>query len=831
MKHIFALLLLTFTLFANIPTYDAMGNLLSTTDKEGHTTTSKTYDAAGRVISTTDQRGNTTTYEYDAVGNKIAQTDPLGNKTTYTYDPQGNLLSVTDALGHTTRYEYNALNQRVKTIYPDGSITTQSMNISGLPASKTDEAGHTTQYGYDTNATTLPKLSGVTLPNGATTTYTYDAQGHKITQSDALAHTTSWSYEPTGEISSQTLPRGETKTYTYSPKGLVVQSTDFAGKAQTFVYNRYKQLVRIEYSDGHTLTYAYTPSGRIHTLADSLSGTITNTYDSMGRLKTRSNAQGETITYTYDEAGNITEIETPSQTITKTYDALNRLKSVTDDQGTTTYAYDAIGRQTKVTYPNGMTTEYTYDSRNRVTNIVHKKSDGTILQSFAYTYDAVGNRTQVVENTGRTVTYTYNEVNQLTKEIVSNDPNGNNTTTTFTYDDVGNLVTKTIDGISESYTYNANDQLTAKGSVTYTYDPNGNLIDDDTNSYEYDSKNRLVKVTTPTQTIEYTYDAEDHRIAKIVEGSTTTYLIDTNTPFAQVITESKENGTEVHYTYGNGLLSDGSHTFLTDALGSTRGLVDNSEQLTDSYSYTPYGTLSSHEGTSENSFLFTGEQLDSETGNYYLRARYYDPAISRFLSRDTYDGKLNDPLSQNHYLYAGGNPVMYVDPSGHFFGGFAGSLGLMTSISSLATSGLISLGVTGGIMFQLRANKQYYINVRYGSGHGYVHASSIHGVSGYQYDFVYRMDYALAAEMGVPVLGYIKKTSTRNFFNSSFVKLSKLQFEAWELAIFKIFPKAPDKDRYSRRHMIYWKPIFNCYGYAYYAYVQGIVAMLTIPSI
>ena len=158
-------------------------------------------------------------------------------------------------------------------------------------------------------------------------------------------------------------------------------------------------------------------------------------------------------------------------------------------------------------------------------------------------------------------------------------------------------------------------------------------------------------------------------------------------------------------TYGNDLIGNGSHTFLTDALGSTRGLVDNSGQLTDSYSYTPYGTLSSHKGTSESSFLFTGEQWDSETDNYYLRARYYSPITARFLSRDTYDGKLNDPLSQNHYLYAGGNPVMYVDPSGHFFGGFAGSLGLMTSISSLATSGLISLGVTGGIMFQLRANK------------------------------------------------------------------------------------------------------------------------------
>ena len=104
---------------------------------------------------------------------------------------------------------------------------------------------------------------------------------------------------------------------------------------------------------------------------------------------------------------------------------------------------------------------------------------------------------------------------------------------------------------------------------------------------------------------------------------------------------------------------------MTDALGSTRGLVDSSEALTDSYTYTPYGKLSSHDGTSENSFLFTGEQLDSETEDYYLRARYYSPSSSRFLSRDSYDGTMNSPVTQNHYLYAGANPSMFVDPSGH----------------------------------------------------------------------------------------------------------------------------------------------------------------------
>ena len=424
-----------------------------------------------------------------------------------------------------------------------------------------------------------------------------------------------------------------------------------------------------------------------------------------------------------------------------TYDALNRLKTVTDSQGTTTYDYDAIGRQTKVTFSNGLTTEYSYDSRNRITNITHKKSDGTVLQSFAYTLDAVGNRTQIVEHSGRTVDYEYNSVNQLTKEVVSNDPNGNNTTTTFTYDAAGNLITKTIDGISESYSYNENDQLTTKGSVTYAYDANGNLVDDGTNSYEYDDKNRLVKVTTPTDSIEYSYDANDNRIAKTTNNGTTTYLIDANTPFAQVVTESRENGTEIHYTYGNDLLSDGTHSFLTDALGSTRGLVDESEVLTDSYAYTPYGELVNHDGSSENSFLFTGEQLDEETQDYYLRARYYSPSSSRFLSRDTYDGTMNSPVTQNHYLYAGSNPSMFVDPSGHFFS----MAGLTNSISIMGTLGRIRSGISlfarrGGARSLKYWNVYLYTTTSFGllKGksliHSYMYIGKRRGPVGFRYD-------------------------------------------------------------------------------------------------
>ena len=99
-----------------------------------------------------------------------------------------------------------------------------------------------------------------------------------------------------------------------------------------------------------------------------------------------------------------------------------------------------------------------------------------------------------------------------------------------------------------------------------------------------------------------------------------------------------------------------------------------------------YGTLLRHTGSSDAPFLFTGEQYDPEAGLYYLRARYYSPELSRFLTRDTYEGTLTDPITQNPYAYANDNPLRYVDPSGH----------TATSTGEVAYASEID-GILGGI--------------------------------------------------------------------------------------------------------------------------------------
>jgi len=120
------------------------------------------------------------------------------------------------------------------------------------------------------------------------------------------------------------------------------------------------------------------------------------------------------------------------------------------------------------------------------------------------------------------------------------------------------------------------------------------------------------------------------------------------------------------YLYGNGRIAQAGSTteyFLGDALGSVRQLADSASVVTLTQSYAPYGETVSSVGTGASVYQFTGESRDAN-GLTYLRARYYNSGNGRFLSRDTWNGDYNRPLSLNRWNYVEGNPVNRVDPSG-----------------------------------------------------------------------------------------------------------------------------------------------------------------------
>ncbi|GAB4190188.1 MAG: hypothetical protein Tsb002_17920 [Wenzhouxiangellaceae bacterium] len=265
---------------------------------------------------------------------------------------------------------------------------------------------------------------------------------------------------------------------------------------------------------------------------------------------------------------------------------------------------------------------------------------------------------------------------QLTYETITDLLNGNYSAH-YVYDAVGNRTSSTIDGVTVSYSYDANDRLISNGAWQYEYDANGNTLREhagaDEKVYSYNRANRLIAATVTingvSETKAFEYDNAGIRVSsRDNSNNLTEYLIDRNRDYAQVIIEDAPSGITA-YSYGDDLLSQNRAGAVSyyhyDGLGSTRALSDNSGALTDSYAYEAFGTLLNQSGATSNDYLYTGEQYDTELSQYYLRARYYNPTIGRFTQMDTWMGRNHDPVTLHKYLYANADPVGHVDPSGN----------------------------------------------------------------------------------------------------------------------------------------------------------------------
>ena len=441
-------------------------------------------------------------------------------------------------------------------------------------------------------------------------------------------------------------------------------------------------------------------------------GVTSYEYDTRDRLVKQTDPDGRSLSYNYEAAGNRVSLTIPSGTTGYTFDALNRLATVTDpDGGVTSYTYDAVGNRASVTYPNGAVAVYTYDSLNRLTNLLNRKSDGEVISSYAYTLAAAGNRIRVVEDTGRKVNYSYDKTYKLTNESI-NDPVSGSRMFNYTYDAVGNRLTKTDNGVVTTYTYDANNRLLTEGSTTYIYDNNGNTLAKSSAIenviYGYDFQNHLVRANitnsaSESSFVDYVYDANGIRVQKTEnEANVTKYIVDKNQPFAQVLLETDGgNSNIVSYVYGDDLISQnrvGSLSYYHyDGQMSTRKLTNETGTTTDSYAYDAFGILMNSTGITENNYLYTGEQYDPNIGFYYLRSRMYNPSIGRFLTPDMNEGSIYDPVSLHKYTYSANNPINLVDPSGQMYLDIYVSLTIMSVLNSYYMMLFKDLYVTVGI--------------------------------------------------------------------------------------------------------------------------------------
>lgn len=107
--------------------------------------------------------------------------------------------------------------------------------------------------------------------------------------------------------------------------------------------------------------------------------------------------------------------------------------------------------------------------------------------------------------------------------------------------------------------------------------------------------------------------------------------------------------------------------YIYDDQGNIRFVTDEVGNKVRSTEYDPFGNWRAANGQANIHMLYQSQQLDSESSLYYLRARYYDPLIGRFISKDPAMGVLSNPQTQNPYAYALNNPINNSDPSGEFY--------------------------------------------------------------------------------------------------------------------------------------------------------------------
>jgi RHS repeat-associated protein len=203
--------------------------------------------------------------------------------------------------------------------------------------------------------------------------------------------------------------------------------------------------------------------------------------------------------------------------------------------------------------------------------------------------------------------------------------------------------------------------MASRRSLGFTWDANGNLTSDGVRSYTYDDANRLTQVTEGSLTTQFAYNGDGVRTSKTVAGDTTEYVLDLAATLPVVISD-----TEAVYLYGLDIIAQQQSDrlyYVHDGLGSVRQLVDTTGQIEANYVYDPFG-VPVMGGEVYNPYQFTGEAWDAEVRLLYLRARYYQPEVGRFVTKDPWAGDVWRPNTLNRYSYARSNPVSRTDPGG-----------------------------------------------------------------------------------------------------------------------------------------------------------------------
>lgn len=447
--------------------------------------------------------------------------------------------------------------------------------------------------------------------NGKKWQFQYDAANRLTNTITPLNRQTSQTYNNRGLLASVKEPSGDTANLYYDARGRLTNRTDNVG----------------------TILYRCDANNNVTNIIEA-GKTNAWTFDAYDHVSSYTDADGNLVQYRYDQNGNVTNLIYPgNRTVAYFYDSLNRLTNVTDwSNRKTAIEYDLASRVKKITRPNGTSREIGYDAAGQTTNITEKTTGG-IGGGIAY------------------FRQNWNNAGRMAWEFVAPIPHTNAIPSrTMTFDDDNRLAT--FNG--QTVVHDADGNMTS-----------GPLTNDTLTTYTYDARNRLTSVGS----LSYGYDPAGNRTTITSGTNVTKLVVNPNAKLSQVLMRVR-SGVTNYYIYGLGLQyeitetasSTNTSTYHYDYRGSTVALSDSNGNATDRIEYSAYGLTTYRAGTNDTPFLYNGRygvQTDAN-GLLYMRARFYNPYICRFVNSDPsgFSGGLN------FYAYADGNPVSLLDPFG-----------------------------------------------------------------------------------------------------------------------------------------------------------------------
>ena len=546
-------------------------------------------------------------------------------------------------------------------------------------------------------------------PQGTVTEYVYDNRGepHLVVaaQGNTEQNFTAMTYDSLGRKTTMIDPDMGYWTYQYDKAGNLTSQTDAMGQTLNFGYDVLGRITQKIYPD-HTVTCTYDNStitfaaGMLTKVSDPSGGESKEDrvlqLDVMQRItKSRKSIGSNAVTIgkAYDSSGRVITLTyfpgAPTQRVYRyAYDAAGNLTSLRDDTGSKDIVqytnFTALGQARMAAFPKpnniSVQTTYTYNpATSRMSTLLTQKlQSGTPVatyQNLSYDqFDGKGNLIHLTDTQNNlSHSYSYDSLDRL---LTAGGTGSNPYTQSYLYDRIGNITYKSDVG-AYSYIYgNKPHAVRSAGSMTFQYDANGRMTQRTAGgitlgiSWNADNMPTLIKKNN-SDYMAFTYDGKGQRVRKqnLWSGQSTLY-------FGEAY-EMRGNVGVIHLFCGPhrvaSIRTDGKDQYYHgNHLGSASVITNSSGDRKERVEYFPFGAYrerTDYDASFPNAnYTFTDQEDDDELGFYNYKARLYDPALGRFISADTIVQAPGDPQSLNRYSYCRNNPLVYADPSGHFFG-------------------------------------------------------------------------------------------------------------------------------------------------------------------